>query len=271
MTPGARRLPLAEAVALAVVVLLALAAAAPGLLAPGDPLTIAPSEAFRPPGGGHLLGTDESGRDVLTRIVHGAHESLAIGVLATAIGIGLATPLGLLAGLGPRWLDFVITRVLEVQFAFPGILLALLFIVVAGPGAVTATIAVGLSTAPGYARLIRGEVRRLRGSGHLEQALVLGRSRWRRLTRHLLPAVTGTLFVIVTLGLGQSIVWASALSYLGLGTVPPAAEWGAMLAAGRTYLSTAWWLTFFPGLAIVLAAAATTLLGRSLQRRVRES
>nr|WP_165068057.1 ABC transporter permease [Marisediminicola senii] len=254
-----------------VLAVLAIAALFPGLVAPGDPLAIDPSASFQAPSLAHPFGTDESGRDILTRVVHGAGPSLLIGVSATAIGVGLALVFGLLAGLGPRWLDFGTTRLLEVLFAFPGLLFALLFIVVYGPGIVTSTIAVGLSTAPGYARIIRSQVLVARRSPYLEAATVLGRGRAWRITRHLLPNVAATLFVLVTLGIGQSIVWASSLSYLGLGAAPPTAEWGAMLSAGRTYITSFWWMTFFPGLFIVISAVATTLLGRSIQARSRRS
>ncbi|WP_411700030.1 ABC transporter permease [Conyzicola sp.] len=260
-----------EIAAVAVIVFLGVAALAPGLLAPGDPLAIAPLDAFRPPSLAHFFGTDESGRDIYTRVVHGTGASLLIGIAATAIGLGLAVVFGLLAGFGPRWLDFGTTRLLEVLFAFPGLLFALLFIVVYGPGVVTSTIAVGLSTAPGYARIIRSRVIQVRTSPYLEAALVLGRGGPTRIALHVLPNVAGSLFVLATLGIGQSIVWASSLSYLGLGAVPPAAEWGAMLSAGRTYVTSFWWMTFFPGLFIVLTAVAATLLGRGLQDRIRSS
>jgi peptide/nickel transport system permease protein len=261
----------AELASLLVIAFLVLAAIAPNLLAPLDPLAVHPSAGFLPPSFSHLFGTDESGRDIFTRIIHGTGPSLLIGLSATAIGVGLALVFGLLAGLGPRWLDFGTTRFLEVLFAFPGLLLALLFIVIYGPGAVTSTIAVGLATAPGYARIIRSQVLIVKGSPYIEAATVLGRSRSHRVIHHLLPNVGGALFVLVTLGIGQSIVWASSLSYLGLGAVPPTAEWGAMLSAGRTYITSFWWMTFFPGVFIVLSAAATTILGRSLQQRVRSS
>lgn len=264
--------PRVDEIASALIVLLLVAAALiPGLLAPGDPLGIEPTEAFQPPSWAHPFGTDESGRDTLTRVVHGAGPSLLIGLAATGIGVVLALVLGVATGLGPRWLDYGATRLVEVMFAFPGILLALLILAVAGPGVWTTTIAVGLAVAPGYARIIRGEFRRVRDAGYVEQALLLGHGWWRRLLRHILPNAVAGVFVVATLGLGQTIVWASALSYLGLGMPPPAAEWGAMLAAGRTYLLTAPWLTIAPGAAIVLAAAATTLLGRAVERRVRES
>jgi peptide/nickel transport system permease protein len=266
-----KRPSVVEATSVLVLTFFVVAAFAPNLIAPGDPLAIDPLASFQSPSLSHLLGTDESGRDILTRIVHGAAPSLLIGVLATAIGVGLGLALGVIGGLGPRWVDTTTTRFVEVLFAFPGLLLALLFIAIAGPGPVTSTIAVGLATAPGYARLVRSQVLSVRRSGYVEAALVLGDGWWRRLLHHILPNVTATLFVLVTLGIGQSIVWASSLSYLGLGVSPPAAEWGAMLNSGRTYVASFWWMTFFPGLAIVLSAAATTLLGRSLQARVRSS
>ncbi|MBF4573333.1 ABC transporter permease [Herbiconiux sp. VKM Ac-1786] len=264
---GRRMIGPAQWVAVAVLALLVVAAVAPAVLAPGDPFAIAPVDAFLSPRWGHPLGTDESGRDIYTRIVHGAGTSLVIGVAATAIGIVLALVLGLAAALGGRFVDFGVNRLLEVLFAFPGLLLALLVITVYGPGIVTSTIAVGLATAPGYARIIRAQARSVATSPYVEAAVVLGRSRGRILVRHILPNAVLPVFVLVTLGVGQAIVWAAALSYLGLGASPPAAEWGAMLYAGKNYLATAWWMTFFPGLAIVLAAAATTVLGRALQTR----
>jgi peptide/nickel transport system permease protein len=267
--PGAR-VTLGEAVSLGVLLLLVVAAVFPALFTPYDPLAINPSEAFGAPSFSHPFGTDESGRDIFSRVIHGSSSSLLIGVSATAIGIGLALVLGVLGGLGARPLDFAVTRVNEVLFALPGLLLALVFIAIAGPGVLTTTVAVGLSTAPGYARIIRSQVRAVRGSAYVEAATVLGRSRFTILRRHILPNAVAPVFVLATLGVGQAIVWASSLSYLGLGAVPPAAEWGSMLSVGRTYINVAWWMTVFPGLFIVLAAASATALGRSLQARTRE-
>lgn len=266
-----RRPTTADAVALAVLALLLACALLPGLVAPGDPQAIDPSQAFQPPSWQHWFGTDESGRDLLRRVVHGAGPSLLIGVAATAVGLALGLVLGSAAGLGPRWLDFGTSRVMEVLFAFPGLLLALLFIAIAGPGVATSTIAVGLATAPGYGRLIRTRLLALRAAPYVESAIVLGRPAPVVFARTLLPGVVRTLFVLATLGVGQSVVWASSLSYLGLGVPPPAAEWGALLDAGRVYLDTAWWLTFFPGLVIVATAASATVLGRSWQKRMRDS
>lgn len=251
----------------AFVVFLLVATCVPWLLETYDPNAIAPADAFEPPSVSHWFGTDESGRDLYSRVVAGTSTSLAIGVAATAIGLALGLVLGVAASFGGRVVDFGVGRLVEVLFAFPGLLLALLVIVVAGPGPVTATIAVGLSTAPGYARIIRGQLIAIRSAPYVEAATVLGRTRARILGAHILPNALLPLVVLATLGIGQAIVWAAALSYLGLGAEPPAAEWGAMLSAGRTYLQTAWWMTVFPGLAIVGTTIATTVLGRALARR----
>ncbi|TFD65887.1 ABC transporter permease [Cryobacterium sp. Hh38] len=266
-----RRLGVAEGVAGLLALLLLIAAVAPQFLAPGDPLVIDPLAAFSPPTFAHGFGTDESGRDIYTRVVHGTQYSLVIGIAATAIGLGLGAMLGTLAGMLGPIVDFTVNRVLEVLFAFPGLLLALLFILVFGPGVATATIAVGLSTAPGYARIIRAQLIAVRGAAFVEAATVLGRTRWQILVRHILPNTLAPLFVLATLGVGQAIVWAATLSYLGLGAEPPTAEWGAMLSAGRTYITSAWWMSFFPGLFIVLTAVTATVLGRSIDRRMRHA
>ncbi len=238
----------------------------PDAVATADPNQISPKEAFSGPSVAHWFGTDESGRDVYSRVVFGTANSLLIGLTATAIGLVLGLILAVLAAFGGRFFDFTVNRTVEVLFAFPGLLLALLVIVIAGPGPVTATVAVGLSTAPGYARIIRGQLVGIRSSGYVESARVLGHPPARILGRHILPNALAPLLVLATLGIGQAIVWASALSFLGLGALPPTAEWGAMLSAGRTYIGTAWWLTVFPGLMIVLTTVASTVLGRALTR-----
>ncbi len=266
-----RRWNVAEVAAGLLALFLLVAAVAPQLVAPGDPLAIDPLGAFQTPNFGHGFGTDESGRDIYTRVVHGTQNSLVIGAAATAIGLTLGIVLGTLAGMLGRVVDFTVNRLLEVLFAFPGLLLALLFIVIFGPGVATATIAVGLSTAPGYARIIRTQLLSVRSSAFVEAATVLGRTRWQVLMRHILPNTLAPLFVLATLGIGQAIVWAATLSYLGLGAEPPTAEWGAMLSAGRTYITSAWWMSFFPGLFIVLTAVCATVLGRSIDRRLRHA
>ncbi len=259
----------AKVLCAAFIALWVLIALAPSVLAPGDPLAINPVEAFQKPGTTHFFGTDESGRDIYTRVIHGARDSLAIGLAATGLGMGLAIILGTAAALSPRWLDEIILRVLEALYAIPSLLMALLIIAFTGPGVGPAIVAVGLSTAPGYARLVRSQIRLLKNSEMLEAATVLGRGTSLLVRNHLVPNALKPLLALVTLGIGQAVIWAAALSFLGLGTPPPAPEWGAMLSAGRTYLHFAWWMSLFPGLAIVFVAAGATMIGRALGAKAR--
>ncbi|WP_422115217.1 ABC transporter permease [Brachybacterium sp. UNK5269] len=264
--PRAPRRRLGVLLAGATVSLVVLAALFPALIAPQDPLEISLSESFRAPSAEHLFGTDQSGRDVFSRVIHGAGRSLAIGAGATAIGLAGALALGLLGGLGGRWADAGVTRVIEVLYAFPGILLALILIAVYGNSATTQMVAVAVAAMPGYARMVRGQVLSVKTSLYVEAARALGHPPLRILLRTLLPNAFRPLTVLVTLGIGQAIVWAAALGFLGMGVQPPAAEWGAMLNAGRNYLQTAWWMDFFPGITIVLFTLSLTVIGRHLQR-----
>lgn len=241
-----------------------LAAATPALLAPGNPLAIDPASAFSPPSPSHLFGTDESGRDLLTRVVHGARASIGIGFAATGIGVVVGGALGFAAGLGPRLLDRALARIFEVLFALPTLVVALLFVAVMGGGAWSATLAIGIATIPGYARMIRARVRGISASGYAEWARLDGASPLSVFATHIAPNTLWPLVSAATLGVGQSIVWVAALGFLGLGAEPPAPEWGAMLDAGRVYLSSAWWMTVFPGAAIVATATALTVIGRKL-------
>lgn len=261
--------------ALAVIAVLVACATVPWLLAPHEPLAVSPGDAFEPPSAAHLFGTDDSGRDVLSRVVYGARDSLTIGVAATAAGLLAGIMLGAVAG-GSRSrrlsaLRFAADRVIEALFSFPGLLLALLLIAVRGPGVASVVIAVAISTAPGYARMVRGGVRQTLGSGPVEAAQLQGDGALRVWVRLVLPQTLRPVMVLATLGVGHAVVLAAALGFLGLGSPPPAPEWGAMLNAGRPYLMKAWWLTFFPGLAILIVGIATTVLGRSLDRTGRLS
>ncbi|QZY51537.1 ABC transporter permease [Leucobacter tenebrionis] len=250
--------------ALAILLVALIAVCAPQLLAPGDPLAVHPAEGFRPPSFEHPFGTDESGRDLFTRVVHGAGASVGIGLAATGIGIGIGAALGFAAGLGPRWLDGSLGRVFEVLFALPTLVMALLFISVMGSGPTASILAIGLATIPGYARMLRARVRGIAASGYVEWARLDEVGPVRVFMRHVAPNSLWPLVSAATLGIGQAIVWVSALGFLGLGALPPSPEWGAMLNAGRVYLTTAWWMTVMPGLAIVLVAGSLTVLGRRL-------
>lgn len=258
-------------VAAAVLCVLALCALVPGLIAPYEPLAIDPRAAFAPPSFAHPFGTDDSGRDVLSRVIHGARDSLTIGLVATLVGLAAGMLLGALGGgsssraLAP--LRFAADRLIEALFSFPGLLLALLLIAVRGPGVTSVVIAVAISTAPGYARLVRGGVRQALGSGVVEAAKLQGDSGLRVWARLVLPEAMRPVLVLAMLGIGHAVILAAALGFLGLGTPPPAPEWGAMLNAGRPYLTKAWWLTFFPGLAILAVGIASAVLGRALDRK----
>lgn len=268
MSAGVRareRRRVAVVIASGVLVVLAVAVAFPGLLAPHPPDDTDVVAAFRPPGGAHPFGTDELGRDVLSRVVYGARPSLAIGLGATALGVLAGLVVGLLAATGPRLADRVLMRGLDVLLAFPELLLALLVVTVVGSGTANVLVALGVAAVPTYARLVRGQALPAVRSPFAEAARVLGVRRPVIVLRHVLPHVTGPLLVLATVGTGTAVISGSALSFLGLGTPPPTAEWGSMLSDGREFLATAWWTATFPGLAIVAVVLSVTVLGRSLR------
>lgn len=260
--------PVGASLALLFLAALLLAALFPELFTHVDPLAIVPRDAFQAPSWAHWLGTDQSGRDIFARTIHGARQSLLIGVAATALSMTIAISLGLLGGLGGARVDRAVGWLLEVLFAFPSLILALLFVAVFGSGVGTLIVATGLGGAPGYARMVRGQVLAVRNAGYIEAARALGHPTSRIVLRQLLPNAMRPLVVTMTMGVGQAIVWASALSFLGLGARPPAPEWGTMLSMGRDFIASAWWLTFFPGLFIVLTTLATTVTGRFIQQRL---
>lgn len=244
------------------------AALVPGLLAPASPTDVDLHAVLRSPSPEHLFGTDQAGRDLYSRVIHGTRQSLLIGLGATALSMSLALLFGGIAGLAGGKVDALVNRLLEVVFALPVLLLALLFVTVFGASATTQIVAVGIGTAPGYARMIRGQVLAVRGAGYVEAAGALGHAYPKIVGQHIFPNAMRPLVVVVTLGVGQSIVWASSLAFLGLGVAPPAPEWGALLDAGKSYVTQAWWLEVLPGLAIVLFALSVTTLGRHLQNRL---
>lgn len=254
--------------AVAVALLLLLAVAIPSVIAPYDPYAIDLDNTLQPPSWGHPFGTDLSGRDLLSRTIIGARESLAIGIGAVGVAALLSVLLGVSAGLFGGIGRVLGNRSIEVIFAFPTVLLGLLLVAVFGPGRLTLILAIGVGIAPGYARIVRGQVLAVRSAPYVEAATALGHSRTRILLQHIAPNALRPMIVTVTLGVGQAIIWASGLAYLGLGVPPPAAEWGALLDAGRTYITAAWWLEIFPGLVIVAVALAFTTLGRHLARRL---
>lgn len=248
-------------------VILAIAACSPRLLTSFDPLEGNAGDAFFGPSSLHLLGTDENGRDILSRLVFGASSSLLLAAGASAIGLVGGISLGLVAGLAPRWVNAVVMRFVDVLLAFPDILLALVIITFWGDGLLNTIIAVGIGSVPRYARLVCAQALVIRRSAYVEAARTLGLHPLTVVLRHVLPNSIKPVILLATIGIGGKISTGAGLSFLGFGAQPPAPEWGAMLANGRSYVANAWWLTVFPALALVLTVVSITALGRELQRR----
>lgn len=244
--------------------LILLALLAP-VIAPYDPLAQVPLDFLQGPSWNHWFGTDQFGRDILSRLLYGARVSLPVGLISVAIAAVIGIPLGLLAGFYGRKVDGVIMRLMDIMLAFPGILLALTAITILGPGLNNVMIAVGISAVPAYARLVRSSVMQVKAQAYVESARAAGASDLRQMLVHILPNILAPIIVLASLGVGTSILAASGLSFLGLGAQPPSPEWGAMLSTGRNYLELAWWITTFPGLVIVLAVLGTNLVGDALR------
>ncbi|AEV83415.1 peptide ABC transporter permease [Actinoplanes sp. SE50] len=255
-------------VALAVVfLLLALTAAVAPALFAGDPLAADPLHTLQAPSGRHWFGTDQLGRDVFARVVHGARHSLSIGVTATLIAVGAGILLGLLAGLSHRVADEALSRSFDALSAFPLVLLALLFITIAGTGTASLIVAIGVSLIPHFARVVRAQTFVVRRAAYVTHAVAFGASRPRLVIRHVLPNVLGPIPVLAVIGLGETVLLAAGLSFLGMGPQPPSPEWGAMISDGRGYLHIAWWASILPGLVVTATIVSLTVVGRFLQRR----
>ncbi|MBI4280323.1 MAG: ABC transporter permease [Armatimonadetes bacterium] len=246
------------------VVLAAIALLAPWL-SPRDPIKTAPRDALQPPGQRYYLGSDQYGRDMLSRVVHGARTSLTVGFISVSIAVALGAPVGLASGYYAGRLDTMLMRVIDVLLAFPGILLALGIVSVLGPSLGNVMIAVGMSAVPTYARLIRASVLSAKENLYVEAARAVGCRDLLVVARHILPNVVAPVIITATLGMGGAILSAAALSFLGLGSQPPQAEWGRMLSDGRDYLREAWWISTFPGVAIMMTVLAMNLLGDGLR------
>ncbi|HNA87896.1 MAG TPA: ABC transporter permease [Anaerolineales bacterium] len=247
--------------------LIFLSYAAP-LLTDFDPNRNAPSQALQPPSIDHFMGTDNLGRDTFTRFLYGGQLSLRVGLSGIIVGAVLGITLGLVSGYFGGWLDSFLSWFNDVLMAFPDILLALAIIAILGPGINNAMLAIGISFIPSFMRLTRSSVLALREMTYIEASRALGSSDIRIMLRHILPNSVRTLLVLVTLGIGSSILAGAALNFLGLGAEPPTAEWGAMLNAGMKYVRNAWWLTFFPGFGIFLAVLSINLIGDAVSDAV---
>jgi peptide/nickel transport system permease protein len=259
------------AVAGLVVILLFFAAAllAPSL-SPYDPLAQDLDRRLQGPAWAHPLGTDDFGRDTLSRIMYGARISLTIGFLSIGIAVAGGLVLGLVAGFytAGRWgrlIDIAIMRTSDILLAFPAVLLAIAIVTAFGPGLRNAMLAIAIIYLPRFIRIVRASVLAEKEQTYVEAAQALGMNHRRLLFRHLLPNVIPPVIVQATLGLAEAIIEAAALSFLGLGATTPTPEWGAMLSEGRSYLRLAPWITFFPGMAIFLIVVSFNLLGDGLR------
>ena len=234
-------------------------------ISPYDPIKTNQRTSLEAPSLAHPMGTDRFGRDVLARVIWAGRLSLPVGFVSVVIGAVLGVALGLIAGFYGGQLDAVIMRFVDLLLAFPGILLALAIVAVLGPSLLNLMIAVGISSIPDYVRITRGTVLSVKEHEFVLAARTVGSRSSAIILRHILPNVLAPLIVLGTLGMAAAIITGSALSFLGLGIRPPTPEWGNMLSEGREFLQHAWWVAFFPGLAIMVTVFAINLLGDGLR------
>ena len=211
------------------------------------------------------LGTDNLGRDVYSRMLYGARISLPTGLIVVGIALLLGVPIGIIAGYAGKWADTLLMRGCDVILAFPSILFAIWLISIFGPSLRNVMIAVGLFSVPSFARLVRSTILSAKEMDYIVAERAIGAGTARILLRHLLPNVIQPVIIIASLRVASAILAAAALSFLGLGVRPPTPEWGAMLSEGRAYLTIAWWVTIFPGLAIMMTVLATNMVGDGLR------
>jgi peptide/nickel transport system permease protein len=264
---GLRANPLLAVGAVTAAAIIVVAVAAP-LLAPfpGDAGSAThPFQVLRPPSARHLFGTDQVGRDVLSRVIYGARISPLVAVIVLVIACVIGIPLGVAAGYFGGWVDEVIMRVTDVFLAFPSLLLALALAAVLPPSLTSLTIAIAVTWWPWYTRLIRGQAASVAGRAYIDSCRVLGIRPWRIILRHVLPNSVTPLIVQVSLDVGGVILTASALSFLGLGAQDPTPDWGLMIAEGQNYFTTDWWVVTFPGIAILVTAFGFNLIGDGLR------
>lgn len=250
---------------LAVVGLIVLSAVAAPVLAPNDPYELYVAEPFSPPSWSHPMGTDKVGRDELSRVLYGGRMSLLIGAGAAGLAIVVGIALGMVSGFYGGVVDGTLMRIMDVLVAIPTLLLALAIITMLGASTSNLMIAIGISTVPIYARVVRGSVLSSKMRLYVEAAHCIGCDHLRIMWGHILPNVIGPIIVLSTVFLAGTISTGTALSFLGMGPQPPTPEWGAMLNDGQGYLRNAWWLSVFPGLAIALTVLVTNMLGDSLR------
>ncbi|MCP8895003.1 ABC transporter permease [Shinella daejeonensis] len=260
-----RSLPFTVILGTGLALLIIAAALLAPYLAPFDPMRMAAGPRLAAPSAAHLFGTDEFGRDLLSRVLMGGRLSLGIGVAAVVSGLAIGGLLGLLAAFSGRLVQAVLLRVIDVLYSFPDTLIALALVAFLGPGIENATLAIAISLVPFYARVTYGLAAAERAKPYIEAAQLAGVRPGRLVRVHVMPNIGQSLIVMGTLGFSSAILSAAGLSFLGLGVQPPSPEWGAILASGRNYITKAPWILLFPGVAICLTVLSFNLIGDSLR------
>jgi peptide/nickel transport system permease protein len=250
---------------LVVIVLFVLAAVLAPLIAPYDPSQQSWTAVRKPPSWQHWFGTDESGRDLFSRVMFGARASLLAGVVSVSIALGFGVPIGLLAGYGGRWTDAVISRMTDAMLACPFLILAIALAAFLGPSLENAMIAIGVTATPIFVRLTRGQVMAVKVEDYVEAARAVGNPPMRIAVKHILPNILPALIVQATILIATAIIAEASLSFLGLGQQPPAPSWGSMLNTAQRFLTNAPWMAVWPGLAIFLAVLSFNILGDGLR------
>ena len=253
-------------VSAAVLLLVLLAVAVPSLFATHSPLDGVAAQKLLPPSAEHWFGTDHLGRDVFARVVHGTSQTLLTAGLAVSIGLVVGTGLGLLAATAGRAADAVTMRLIDVLLAVPGFLVSLIIVTAFAPGPISLGIGVGIASIASFARVVRSEVLRVRSLDYVEAAFMNGGTYWSVVFKHILPNSCGPVLALLAVDLGVAILAISGLGFLGFGSPPPTPEWGLLIAEGRQYLASAWWLTTLPGVVIVAVVILLAGLGRQLHK-----
>lgn len=252
-------------VGLCIVLLLVFVAVFAPIIAPYDPTEQTIQDRLEPPSGNHLMGTDQLGRDMFTRVLYGAHISLQISVAVVAITVLIGGVVGVISGYVGGLTDETLMRLVDLLIAFPGLLFALVIAAILGPSLMNIMIALSAVGWTGYARIIRGEVLSVKENDFIKAAQIMGASRPRIITKHLVPNVISPIVVLATMNMATVVLLTAGLSFLGLGAQPPTPEWGTMLADSRDTLTSAWWIANFPGMAIMLTVLGFNLLGDGLR------
>ncbi len=252
-------------IGLVVLILLILSALFSDILTPYEFDKINPINALRPPSLEHPMGTDAFGRDQLTRIMHGGKVSLQVGMISVLIGGTFGILMGAIAGFFGGWIDEIVSRFIDIMLAFPSILLALAVVSVLGPDLYNLMIAVGISSIPAFARLVRSAVLSIKENDYIVAARSLGLTRARIVIVHIIPNIFASILVFATLEVATAILAGASLNFLGMGAKPPTPEWGLLLAESRDFFRRAWWLATFPGIAIMVTVISINLLGDGLR------